>query len=229
MFFQNASANDPIPVDYDPMHPGYYKPFRCLSVDTSIRGQWGAIKSSCSFPVEAYWYSANGSGSSWTIPANGVYPLFDETEPTVLGCRPNEHLDRGLQLCRGALVSKKPDPYADRLAKELGLGPAEASSAAAPVASQAGGTGEAARLAKELGVSAGGGASDTYDAGELQNDLQAWETHDRLKREEAARLAVIEAERQRVIAEERARDVRQGFAHRQSHQSDVCKLVSDTL
>ena len=222
LLLQQVSAGEPISVEYDPMHPGYYKPFRCLRVDTDIRGQWGGLKNGCGFDVEAYWYSAKGSASSWTIRANGVYPLFEETEPTVLGCRPNEHLDRPLQLCRGALISPKSADSkadADRLAQDLGLAPAatkDTSDDAARLARQlgtgipsqttnAGAQEDSARLAQQLGVAPISGTSGSDEANTLQADLQAWEAQEQLKREQAERLARIEAERQRTAAAEYAR------------------------
>ena len=222
LLLQQVSASDPISVEYDPMHPGHYKPFRCLRVDTDIRGQWGGLKNGCGFDVEAYWYSAKGSASSWTIRANVVYPLFEETEPTVFGCRPNEHLDRTLRLCRGTLSSPKSADSkvdADRLAQDLGLAPAPAkdtSDDAARLARQLGtgvpsqntNTGaqeDSARLAQQLGVAPISGTSGSDDANTLQADLQAWEVQEQLKREQAERLARIEAERRRIVAAENAR------------------------
>lgn len=94
------AAEGPRTIVPDPRHPGYYKAFRCLSVDRAVRGTFGAIRNSCGHAVEAYWRSASGSGSMWTIPANDLYPLFEEVSDAVLGCLPNDHLHRSLELCR---------------------------------------------------------------------------------------------------------------------------------
>lgn len=202
--FQRASAGDPIPIEYDPKHPGYYKPFRCLSVDTNIRGQWGGIKNRCGFEVEAYWYSTNGA-NQWSIPANGVHPLFVETDPDVLGCRVNESLDRSLGLCKDHRAVAKAASEADRLAKDLGITPNEPVS----TAQSASGQDDAARLAEQLGMSTSAGSAaeglGDYDASQLQNDLLVWEDQERVRQEEAARLARIEMKRQMIEAAERAR------------------------
>jgi hypothetical protein len=102
-------------VQPDPAHPGYYQPFKCLSIDREVRGHWGAVRNNCGHDVEAHWKSANGGlGNAWTIPAGSLYSLFEETESLVLGCLPNDLLNRSLQLCLG----KTPVSDADRAAAD---------------------------------------------------------------------------------------------------------------
>lgn len=192
----DAVAQSPI-ITEDPKHPGYYKPFRCLSIDRSVRGHWGAIRNNCGFGVEASWQSATaGSGSMVTIPAGGLYSLFEETDPNVLGCLPNDGLNRSLQLCRGGNLKLRSE--ADKLAKELGI---PARSSGNPTNQRS----DADALARELGIAAPSSPRSQYTATQLENDLAAWEEREQLRKREEQRQRQMREERERVAAIERAK------------------------
>lgn len=114
-----ASGAGPTPViEDDPYHPGYYKPFRCLSIDRTARGghKRAEIRNNCGFTVEAYWRDTSRTGSSWTIPAGEWHPLFLEPRGEVLGCLRNHYLDPALKLCKRDGAT--PQAEADGLAEE---------------------------------------------------------------------------------------------------------------
>lgn len=245
LYLQYASAGDPIPIQYDPKHPGYYKPFRCLRVDTDIRGQWGGLKNNCGFEVEAYWYSVKGSANSWTLRADAVYPLFEATDPDVSGCRVNESLDRSLGLCKDHRAVAKAMSEADRLARDLGITPNPPASSVQSVTQQddpaalarqlqmpgASSTPEddAAQLARQLGVTTSSGNAGGDDAANLENDLLAWEAQERVRQAEAERLARVEAERQRIAAIEQARreEIRQAREAEERRQEALARAEAE--
>ena len=189
----------------DPAHPGYYYPFQCVTIDKSVRGQYGGVRNSCAFDVEAHWQSATGSGSSWTLAAGEVYPLFEAVSGIALGCLPNDSLNRSLQRCKGERApngetegvasrsqQRNNQAEASRLAKELGLAKDGTPSSSAHASL------DADRLAQDLGVSAAKASSPRYTATQLESDIANWELQERTRQAEAEhKRQVAEAERKR--------------------------------
>lgn len=180
LFAQIASAAKPLGIVPDPSHPGYYQPFHCLLIDHNVRGEDGAVRNNCGHNVEAYWQNGRGGWNSWTLPAGSLYSLFDGSTGIVLGCRPNEYLNRPLSLCKDSSYKGKALKDADRLTSDVGTGTAQGA---------AYGSTEADRLARELGVvdlKRSRGESPSLDAKELQASLSDWQQ----AAEERKRLAV---------------------------------------
>lgn len=179
----------------DERHPGYYKPFRCLSIDRTAQGghKRAEIRNNCGFAAEAYW-----SGGQWTVPAGEWHPLFIEPKGDVLGCLPNDYLNPALQLCKGA-TNTNSKAEADRLAKELGISSPNSSTPITPNSQT-----EAAQLAQQLGVSTAPGNSTDYSAAQLQRDIDKWEEQERLRREAEERQRRLREEQERVAAAQRA-------------------------